>query len=245
MNIPDLSKIFHLSSKDRSRNHPPVSRDFAEWPDEWKTIYYKSYPRLPKLRLTVDHPSNELFTLAQKRRSRWDFADLALTQKELSALLRYSCGNTDLPTRDYRRVYPSAGARFPIEIYPIILKSGEDLRAGLYHYGISDHSLDTLWDLKLSDEHIGELFEYPWVKNASLVIIMTAVFWRTQNKYGERGYRYVLLEAGHIGQNLYLVAEALGLKCCALGGTIDGEVEKLLDIDGVTESVVYAIAVGK
>jgi SagB-type dehydrogenase family enzyme len=74
---------------------------------------------------------------------------------------------------------------------------------------------------------------------------MTDVFWRNQNKYGERGYRYILLEAGHIGQNIYLVSEALGLKCCALGGTRDENLEELVDIDGVTESVVYALAVGK
>ena len=73
---------------------------------------------------------------------------------------------------------------------------------------------------------------------------MTAVFSRNQMKYGERGYRYVLLEAGHIGQNMYLNAAALSLKCCALGGTIDSKLEKFLDIDGITESVVYAVAFG-
>jgi len=58
-------------------------------------------------------------------------------------------------------------------------------------------------------------------------------------------YRYILQEAGHIGQDAYLVSEALGMKCCALGGTRDENLEKLIDIDGVTESVVYALALGK
>ena len=74
---------------------------------------------------------------------------------------------------------------------------------------------------------------------------MTSQFERTQMKYGERGYRYILLEAGHIGQNICLVSETLGLKCCALGGTMDKNLEELLDIDGETESVVYGFAIGK
>ena len=73
---------------------------------------------------------------------------------------------------------------------------------------------------------------------------MTAVFSRTQNKYGERGYRYVLLEAGHVGQNLALAAEALGLRCAPLAGTRDETIETLLDIDGVTESLVYTLVFG-
>ena len=78
-----------------------------------------------------------------------------------------------------------------------------------------------------------------------MAIIMTAVFDRSQMKYGERGYRYMLIEAGHVGQNFCLTAEALGLKCSALGGTHDEPIERLLDIDGVTESVMYALAIGK
>lgn len=82
-------------------------------------------------------------------------------------------------------------------------------------------------------------------KVPAVFFLMTAVFHRNQVKYGERGYRYILIETGHIGQNLYLVSEAAGIKCRALGGTRDENIEKLLDIDGIGESVVYAVAVGK
>ncbi|OGJ54835.1 hypothetical protein A2880_02980 [Candidatus Peribacteria bacterium RIFCSPHIGHO2_01_FULL_49_38] len=74
-----------------------------------------------------------------------------------------------------------------------------------------------------------------------MAVIITAVFSRTINKYGDRGYRNILIEAGHVGQNLYLVSESLGLKCTAIAGTKDEEIERFLDIDGVTESVVYAL----
>ena len=169
--------------------------------------------------------------------------------------MKYSCGNTSpLELSRHRRAQASDGARFPIEVYPIVFRpstssgqapGGDGLKAGLYHYNVKDHALDVLWDGEFSDEDISQIFTYPWVKDAAVGIVMTAVFSRNQNKYGERGYRYILLEAGHIGQNLYLVSEALGLKCCALGGKKDENLEKLIDIDGVTESVVYGFAVGK
>ena len=161
-------------------------------------------------------------------------------------ILKYSCGEIG-PLGDgrHRRAQPSGGARFPIEVYPILFRSGEDLSAGLYHYNVKYHKLDVLWDREFGDKVINDIFIYPWVKDVALGLVMTSVFWRNQNKYGERGYRQILLEAGHIGQNVYLVSEALGLKCCALAGTRDENLEKLIDIDGITESVVYTLVIGK
>jgi len=242
----DFSKIFHESSKDFAKGHPPIPADTKDWPDEWKTTYYKSYPRLPKIDLGDKPPEADFFDLVKKRKSRRDFTRATITKRELSILLKYSCGNTGpLEGGRHRRAQASGGARFPIEVYPIVFRSGGDLKAGLYHYNVKDHVLDVLWGREFSDADISQIFTYPWVKDAAVGIVMTAVFWRNQNKYGERGYRYILLEAGHIGQNLYLVSEALGLKCCALGGTRDENLEKLLDIDGITESVVYGLALGK
>lgn len=242
----DFSKIFHQSSKEHSKGHPPISASDEDWPDEWKKTYYKVYPRLPKIHLDNEQPKADFFDLIKNRRSRRDFERKPITRRELSVLLKYSCGNTGKMGKGrHRRAQASGGARFPIEVYPIVFRPGEDLKSGLYHYDIKNHSLDVLWDREFSDEDIGQIFFYPWVKDAAIGIVMTSVFWRNQNKYGERGYRYILLEAGHIGQNIYLVCEALGLKCCAIGATLDENLEKLIDIDGVTESVVYALAIGK
>lgn len=246
MNLPDFSKIFHQFSKDQGRHRPAIPADSKDWPEEWKTTYFKTYPRFPKINLDNNPPIADFFGLISNRQSRRNFTRTQITKHDLAILLEYSCGETEMLTNDRRRrAQASAGARFPIEVYPIVFRSGKDLKAGLYHYNVKDHALDVLWDREFSDDDIGKLFTYPWVKDAAVGIVMTAVFWRNQNKYGERGYRYVLLEAGHIGQNIYLVSEALDLKCCALGGTRDENLEKLIDIDGVTESVVYGLAVGK
>ena len=100
---------------------------------------------------------------------------------------------------------------------------------------------------EINKKDLDQIAIYEFVKDASLIIFLTAVFWRTQNKYKERGYRFVLIEAGHIGQNIYLISEALGLKCCALGGfrISDEQIEKLLDLDGVAESLVYTLVIGR
>ncbi len=245
----DFSELFHHSSKDHSKGHPPIPPDDKDWPEEWKTTYYKAYPRLPKIDLIDEQPKADFFDLIKKRQSRRDFKREPITKREISLLLKYSCGNMgEMGNGRYHRAQASGGARFPIEIYPIIFRNdsaADGLKAGLYHYNVKDHALDVLWDREFSDEDIGQIFTYPWVKNAAVGIVMTSVFWRNQNKYGERGYRYILIEAGHIGQNFYLICEALDLKCCALGGTRDENLEKLIDIDGVTESVVYALAVGR
>ena len=129
-------------------------------------------------------------------------------------------------------------------MYPLVLSGTDDVPSGLYHYNVKSHSLDVLWQREFPEAELLKLFTYPWVAQASVVFILTAQFSRTQSKYGERGYRYILLEAGHMAQNMYLVAADQGVKCCALGGTKDELIEKLLDIDGITESVVYAVALG-
>lgn len=245
MDTPEFFRIYHHFSKDLGRKPHNISKDPKEWPDEWKTTFYKSYPRFAKIDLNGDPPRADLFEAIKTRASRRDANKTSLSKKNLSLILKYSCGNTGAlnPERS-RRAYPSAGGRFPIEIYPIVFQPGGDIAPGVYHYNVKNHQLDTLAQRTFSDEDISKLFTYEWATHAAVGVVMTAVFWRTSNKYGERGYRYALLESGHIGQNIHLVSEALGVKCCALGGVRDERVERLLRIDGVSESVVYALALG-
>lgn len=243
---PDFSLLFHRSSKSLSKGHPPISEDSSEWPEEWRTTYYKAYHRMPSIPLVSLPPQADFFTLIKNRVSSRDFSSQPLSLQSLSVLMEYSCGNTQsMGEGRLRRAQPSGGARFPIEMYALVLKDGEGVSAGLYHYNVKQNALEVLLKREMMPEQVGALFTYDWVEDASCVFLMTAVFERNQMKYGERGYRYILIEAGHIGQNLYLAATALGIKCVGLGGTRDEALEKLLDIDGVQESIVYAIALGK
>jgi SagB-type dehydrogenase family enzyme len=245
----DFSSLFHRSSKDASGGGVVrIPHDRREWPDEWRTTHYKSYGSLPVLELPKPERDAPFFALLQDRKSGRNFSGTGMSLQTLSALLAHSCGElpNGIETGQTRRVHPTGGVRFPIEAYPLVFLPGEGLPAGIYHYNIERHGLDVLHERSFAAADIAPLFAsaYGWIQDAAMALILTAVFQRTKHKYGERGYRYILLEAGHIGQNVYLSSQSLGLNCCAMGGTRDEEIEKLLDIDGVTESLVYALIVG-
>ena len=127
----------------------------------------------------------------------------------------------------------------------LVFRPGDGLEAGAYHYQVSEHALELLRARPFTAEDVRALFIPAWTAGASVAVVMTGVFERNQQKYGERGYRQILIEAGHMGQNICLVAEALGLKCCPVTGAYDDKLEELLDVDGVSESFLYAIILGK
>jgi len=241
----NFSQLFHQYTK---KFHAPIPRDSSLWPDEWKTTYYKTYPRLPKINLSHAEKEFDLFEAITERSSQREMNGGGINLDEFSLLLKYSCGITrKIKEGDGRRAYPSGGARYPIEAYCLVVRPGKGLKPGLFHYNVKEHCLETLWDKKFAKEDLDKIATYEFVKDASLIIFLTSVFWRNQNKYGQRGYRFILQESGHIGQNIYLISEALDLKCCALGGfrISDGQIEKILDVDGVTESLIYTAVIGK
>ncbi len=243
----NFSQLFHQYTK---RFHKPIPGDSSLWPDEWKTVYYKTYPRAAKIDLSHQERKFDLFEALKKRSSKREMAGGEINMDELSLLLKYSCGITrQNQFGDGRRPQPSGGARFPLETYCLIVSpgEGEGLIPGLFHYDIKDHQLETLLKQQFTKEDLDKIATCEFVQNASLIVFLTAVFWRTQIKYGERGYRFILQESGHIAQNFYLVCEALNFKCCALEGfrISDEQIEKLLDIDGINESLIYTLVIGK
>lgn len=242
----DFSFLFHQSSKDRSAGgRVNIPLDSSTWPEDWKTIFYKEYPRLKQIALEREQQQSELFEIISSRASRRDFSGRSIPKTLISSLLKYSCGVVDTGSGGgYHRAQPSGGGRYPIEVYVVVFSGSEDVPAGVYHYNVKKHALDVLWQRTFSEEDIGQMFTYPWAKKASFAIILSAVFERNQMKYGERGYRHVLIEAGAILQNIYLVSEALELKCCAIDGVNEPNIEKNLDIDGYAESVICSLVCG-
>jgi SagB-type dehydrogenase family enzyme len=83
------------------------------------------------------------------------------------------------------------------------------------------------------------------LEDAGCVFVWTAMVGRSKWKYRERAYRYIYMDAGHLGQNLYLAAAALNLGCCTVGAFFDEEMDRLMDIDGKEEITVYLGAVGR
>lgn len=235
---------FHQKSTIKSLS---IQNNIKEWPIEWKHIHFKLYPRLKQLPLKYfSSDTNILLKTIRNRRSERQFKSYQITNSELAKLLLFSAGIITKQNSDWdqsRRAYPSAGARYPLETYLIILHA-KDLNPGLYHYNIKQHSLELLLDSQLSNK-IVQITGQEWVKNASMIVVVTVILGRSQIKYGERAYRYCLLEAGHLAQNMYLLCSLLKLKCCAIGGFIDKKINTLLDIDEGNEPAIYMIAVGK
>jgi len=183
-----LSSLFHQASK----RLPKVPLDPDRWPPEWKTTQFKAYERLPKIPLSRAElvAGRDYFDVVRARRSIRDFDDgKPLNNELLSTLLRYSCGLLEQEHGRSRRSHPSGGGLVPIEIYPLVFSGNATIPAGVYHYNIREHALDVLWHRSFGKDDVRNLFAYPWVEHASFAIVLTAVFERSQIKYGERGYR--------------------------------------------------------
>ena len=241
----DFSSLFHQSSKDRSgQGRVRIPLDTAKYPPEWNSLSYKTYPRLEKKPLDPLQRSEGVFKTISTRRSSHNFSRRQLTLAEISAVLKYSGGIVHATKGEAHRAQPSGGALYPIEMYPIVFSGSSEIPAAVYHYNVKDHALDVLWERAFTKEYLSTLFTYPWAQDASLAIVLTGVFDRNQIKYGERGYRQILIEAGAIMQNVYLVAQELGLQCTAIDGVNEPNIEKLLDIDGVSESALCSILIG-
>ncbi len=178
--------------------------------------------KLPKPRLKGEMSVEEA---VQRRRSRRHFTQAPLTLEQLGQLLWCAQGITDAGGR--KRAAPSAGATYPMEIFVAVgPRTVGDLEAGVYRYVPAGHELEEVFggDIRaeISEAALGQDF----LESAPLDILMAADYGRTSGRYGERAPRYVHMEAGHIGQNVYLQAEALGLGTVAVGAFRDEAVAR-------------------
>jgi SagB-type dehydrogenase family enzyme len=224
------------------RGHLPASRMMVEPQPE----AYKHYPGAA--RLALPQPSSEggtpLWEVLAGRRSVRRFGGEPLQLHELSQLLWASQGITRRQREHAFRTAPSAGALYPIETY-VVVHRVSSLEPGLYHYAVSEHALEQVrtGDLRESAAHAA--LDQRMAHDADTLFVWTAVFDRTTWKYGERGYRYIYLDAGHLVQNLALAAVALGLGSCQIAALYDREANELVGVDGDHESVLYMTVVGR
>jgi len=185
-----------------------------------------------------------LWQLLQHRRSRREYTTKRnLKQNLLSALLWATQGVTAKYGEFLFRTAPSAGGLYPVETY-LFLRAVEGLEPGIYHFRTHVFDLELLkkgdYSMELTDAALGQTI----VRDAQVTFIWSAVVERSKWKYRQRAYRYIYLDAGHIAQNLYLAAEALGLGACAIGALFDDSVNDIIGIDGIEETVIYMATVG-
>ena len=209
---------------------------------------FKTYPGYPSYILSKEEEDNILKTLIKERRSERTYSGDTIGIQKLADLLYVSLGITSTVkgTNDIElplRAYPSAGALYPIETY-ISVFNVDGLDKGIYHYNVINHTLELIVPGNHKENFAKICLAEDIIENANILIILTAIFKRVTIKYGIRGHRFALIEAGITGQNLTLVAESLGLGSCMLGGFFDDEIHKVLDVDGVNEAVVNVMTVG-
>lgn len=211
-----------------------------ELPEAATKTFYKSYPRFPEIKL----PQPELYVgelgkALKERTSSRSYSKKIVTFKQLSTLLYYSAGEHD----DGKRFYPSGGARYGLETY--IISMNTELQNGVYHYYVPGHSLEKLFNIDALDyQKAFTFYNQTWVNEMSFMIVLTAVMDRVFIKYGERSYRFAHIEAGHFGQNLYLLSNQINLNCCAAAGIIDTYFHSLLDINPQKEPIIYTLIFG-
>ncbi len=191
---------------------------------------------LPPPRLTGSVPIEE--TLAHRRSIR-TFADAALAMETVSQLLWSAQGITH---PEGQRTAPSAGALYPLEIY-LVAGNIVGLPAAVYHYAPQRHRLVRIAAGDRRRELAEIAFHQDWVADAPAILVISAVLRRTTAKYGERGQRYVHIEAGHAAENVCLQAVALGLGTTVVGAFLDTGLRRMLR--NSQETPLLLIPVGK
>jgi SagB-type dehydrogenase family enzyme len=234
----DVGDFYHQWSKPGYSQALGAVLGWGEQPQRYKTYAGTEPIALPA---PGDWHGLSLEEAVERRRSIRDYSTEALSFAELSRLLHAAQGITE--GRWGFRAAPSAGALYPIELYTVV-HNVTGLAPGVYHYAVREHGLELLraGDFRAAVMRAG-LWQ-PFLGQAGVCFVLSAIFQRTRWKYTERTYRYVMLEAGHIGQNLYLAATSMGLGACAVGAFLDDELNELLELDGKTEAALYVISVG-
>ena len=193
-------------------------------------------------------PASALTALLARRRSCRRFAARALPLDALAALAAAAQGVVEIQALGdgqalVRRAAPSAGGLYPLELY-VFARRVDGLDPGIYRYVPFGHRLELERPGDPAGDLAGALYAWPFVESAGVLLAFAARFHRTQGKYGPRGYRYMLLEAGHAMQNVCVRAAELGLATLCIGGFVDSRVNELLGLEPVRAGVLYMAGAG-
>jgi len=241
-----LAWTFHRNTSRWPHNAAPLP-DVDDTPDA-----PKEYPDAPTVALPEPRPRPPAVTLAETMADRVScrrFRDEPVTLDELATVLDAAYGMSGAiavgQLEQPERPVPSAGGLYPLEVY-VIVRAVDGVPPSVYHLTPVTRRLERVLDVELPARMVSRLFlGQPYAGGAAAVIVLTAVVGRSLKKYGDRGYRYVLFEAGHVAQNVNLTATALGLGTCNFGGFFDDDVAAVLGVDPDEEAPLYAIALGR
>ncbi|QLE55982.1 SagB/ThcOx family dehydrogenase [Nostoc sp. TCL26-01] len=231
----ELALLYHLNS--------PVPQSYGKRVPAEELRYL---PDAAFLELPPAPHDNPLTALLARRCSVRSLENSVMPLVTLARLLDAGCGINGLRQVEGQiyeaRNSPSAGGLYPMEIF-LSTQAIEGLAAGLYHYEPRGHGLHRINDAVPRD-FVEPLLQQDYIVNANALFWFTSVFRRSLCKYGARGYRFALLEAGHQAENICLMAVQLGLGSLCIGGFHDMSVNAILGIDGRFHAALYCVAVG-
>ena len=217
-------------------------------PPTYEVPPFKEDPNAETVELPLHElPKTSFEEVIAARHSCRNFLPEPLTLGALSTLLYSSygiLGSNEMDGEFFERPVPSGGGLYPLELY-VLVQRVDGLAGGVWHYLPLGHRLESVHEHVLPRLLTAEMFlGQPYLIECSAIVVITSVVQRSLWKYEDRGYRYILLEAGHVAQNLNLCAAAMNLASLNLGGFFDRDVLGLLRADPETEIALYGIALG-
>ena len=246
--------------KNRMFMHCPCFKESMAKSDQQNGVKHPSYDvhitgefiELPAFDDVVTCPS--YLDLLDERRSVRAYTDAPVTQEQLAFMLwsaqgiQATRGEGGVATF---RPAPSGGARHPFELY-FAVKNVEGLEPGLYHYVPAKH----IGEKKVTIERLGPLFDnyethmndllvgQKWAVTAPVILFLSCIPYRAEWRYSNISHRVMLIDLGHVGQNLMLSAAALGLGSCCLAAYEQKLCDEVFSFNGIDEYTVYVLTLG-
>lgn len=237
-NFKEMENI--ISDQKKNLPQPPLEKEF----DKGSEII----DLVPIEEIKIEN--DNLISNMKNRKSHRQFNDEPLTLSEFSFLLWASQGVKSVYERNNKsyatfRTVPSAGSRHPYETY-LLINNVTGLKKGLYRYLAIEHKLMFIRELKNQKERIIDAtLGQEFTGEAAVVFIWSCITYRGEWRYNIAAHKAMLLDAGHICQNLYLACESIKAGTCAIAAYDQGKIDKIIDVDGENEFSVYLSPVGK
>lgn len=243
------------------RNFTKGYRDSDVYMEQWESDQERKLPQPPLVKAPVTPKeqwiplnrdfsglalNNDLISLLRDRRSSRIYTQETIKMDQLSFLLWATQGVKGLRGKSYAtlRTVPSGGARHEFETY-LLVRNVDGLKPGAYHYLPMEHALEYLHPVEEIDTVISDtLCQQTWAAKANVVFYWSMVAYRAEWRYGIYAHRPALIDAGHVGQNLYLACTGLGLGCCAIAAFSHELCSQVFCLDGEDEYIVYTVSVG-
>lgn len=198
-----------------------------------------AYMKLKLPPVAISSGKDSLSAALKERHSCRDFTGQKLSIEQVATILWAAFGKSYDAKTGATRTVPSAGATYPLEVYVLVGKDAVyGLSEGFYHYIADEHMLKQKSEEDIRTALSAACLGQGFISEAPVSIVIAAQFRRTTDRYGQRGTRYVYLDAGHTCQNIYLVAQALGLGTVEVGAFSDDKVKKMLGLDGDVEPLI-------